>query len=70
MKVKLQRSTRGKGSLTLYFTNDDQLQRLYELLVGANGDGSLEALTGNGSDNGYAALLGSVYVVEDSGSDN
>jgi ParB family chromosome partitioning protein len=70
MKVKLQRSTRGKGSLTLYFTNDDQLQRLYELLVGANGDGSLDALNGNGSDHAYAALLGNVYVVEDSGSDN
>ncbi len=40
MKVKLQRSTRGKGSLTLYFTNEDQLQRLYELLVGSGSDGS------------------------------
>jgi ParB family chromosome partitioning protein len=70
MKVKLQRSTRGKGSLTLYFTNDDQLQRLYELLVGASGDGSLDAITSNGSDHAYAALLGNVYVVEDSGNDN
>ncbi len=35
MKVRLQRSTRGNGTLTLYFTNDDQLQTLYERLVGA-----------------------------------
>ena len=33
MKVRLQRSTRGKGSLTLYFTNEDQLQTMYERLV-------------------------------------
>ncbi len=34
MKVRLQRSTKGKGSLTLYFTNEDQLQTLYDRLVG------------------------------------
>jgi ParB family chromosome partitioning protein len=34
MKARLQRSTRGKGSLTLYFTNEDQLQILYDRLVG------------------------------------
>jgi ParB family chromosome partitioning protein len=33
MKVRLMRSNKGKGSLTLYFTNDEQLQRLYERLV-------------------------------------
>jgi ParB family transcriptional regulator, chromosome partitioning protein len=70
MQVKLQRSTRGKGKLTITFTNDDQLQRLYELLVGSSGDGSLEALTGNGSGHAYAALLGNVFVEEDSGNDN
>lgn len=33
MKVRLQRNVRGNGSLTLYFTNDQQLQTLYERLV-------------------------------------
>ena len=37
MKVRLQRSTKGKGSLTLYFTNEDQLQVLYDRLVAASG---------------------------------
>lgn len=35
MKARLQRSTKGKGSLTLYFTNEEQLQTLYDRLVGA-----------------------------------
>jgi ParB family transcriptional regulator, chromosome partitioning protein len=39
MKVKLLRTTKGKGSLTLYFTNEDQLNRLYEKLVGEGHDG-------------------------------
>lgn len=49
MKARLQRSTKGKGSLTLYFTNEEQLQTLYERLVGAghpmsmNGDGAYDA---------------------------
>jgi len=34
MKARLQRSTKGKGSLTLYFTNEQQLQTLYDRLVG------------------------------------
>jgi ParB family chromosome partitioning protein len=34
MKARLQRSTKGKGSLTLYFTNEEQLQTLYSRLVG------------------------------------
>ena len=38
MKARLQRSTKGRGSLTLYFTNDDQLQHLYERLVGQGFD--------------------------------
>jgi ParB family chromosome partitioning protein len=33
MKARLQRSTKGKGSLTLYFTNEQQLQILYQRLV-------------------------------------
>lgn len=35
MKVKLQRSTKGRGSLTLYFTNQEQLETLYQRLVAA-----------------------------------
>jgi ParB family chromosome partitioning protein len=34
MKVRLQRTVKGKGSLTLFFTNEQQLQTLYERLVG------------------------------------
>ncbi len=51
MKVRLQRSVKGKGSLTLFFSTDDQLQRLYDWLVqsertggpynGGNGNGGL-----------------------------
>jgi ParB family chromosome partitioning protein len=37
LNVRLQRSTKGKGSLTLYFNNQDQLQLLYQLLVAARG---------------------------------
>lgn len=36
MKVRLQRNTKGKGQLTLYFTNDQQLQSLYDRLVRAS----------------------------------
>jgi ParB family chromosome partitioning protein len=39
MKVRLQRTTRGKGSLTLYFTNEQQLQLLYERIVRAESGG-------------------------------
>ncbi len=67
MKVKLQRSSRGKGSLTLYFTNEDQLQRLYEKLVGES-DGSVAPLT----DTGYRldALLGGAYAEKSGIGDN
>jgi ParB family chromosome partitioning protein len=34
MKARLQRTTKGKGSLTLYFSNEEQLQTLYDRLVG------------------------------------
>ncbi|HEU5438572.1 MAG TPA: ParB/RepB/Spo0J family partition protein [Ktedonobacterales bacterium] len=56
MKARLARSTRGKGSLTLYFTNDDQLQRLYERIVGP--DGQLAGANGNGDGSAFASLLG------------
>lgn len=68
LKVRLQRTTKGKGSLTLYFANEEQLQLLYQWLVAANaaqgGSGSMSggidinALAGmhaalsNGSTNG------------------
>jgi ParB family chromosome partitioning protein len=52
MKVRLQRTTRGKGQITLYFTNDQQLETLYSRLVGANRAGQ------NGHDV-YALLDGS-----------
>ncbi|MEO7003125.1 MAG: ParB/RepB/Spo0J family partition protein, partial [Ktedonobacterales bacterium] len=34
MKARLQRTVKGKGSLTLYFTNEQQLNTLYERIVG------------------------------------
>ncbi|HEY1390534.1 MAG TPA: ParB/RepB/Spo0J family partition protein [Ktedonobacterales bacterium] len=52
MKVRLQRTTRGKGQITLYFTNDQQLETLYSRLVGASRAGQ------NGHDV-YALLDGS-----------
>src|SRR5262249_47586016 len=47
MKARLQRTVKGKGSLTLFFTNEQQLQTLYERLVGGsrslgNGDDAYE----------------------------
>jgi ParB family transcriptional regulator, chromosome partitioning protein len=39
MKARLQRSTRGKGSLTLYFTSPQQLELLYQRIVGQPGQG-------------------------------
>ncbi len=58
MKARLQRSTKGKGSLTIYFSNEDQLQVLYERLVGAGhaiaSDGQGAPLNGaNGGGLGY-----------------
>ena len=51
MKVRLQRSTKGKGSLTLFFSNEQQLQTLYERLVLAASEGlpagESEPLDGN-----------------------
>jgi len=53
MKARLSRSTRGKGSLTLFFTNDDQLQRLYERIVGPDGQ-----LAGAHNGGAFRAALG------------
>ena len=39
LKVRLQRTTRGKGSLTLYFANEDQLQLIYQMLVAQQPNG-------------------------------
>ncbi|MFI5274766.1 MAG: ParB/RepB/Spo0J family partition protein [Ktedonobacterales bacterium] len=50
MKARLHRSTKGKGSLTLFFTTDDQLQRLYERLVGED-----MAAHGNNNSNGNSS---------------
>jgi ParB family chromosome partitioning protein len=67
MKARLQRTVKGKGSLTLYFTNEQQLQTLYERLVGAQ----LGLRSGNFgvfADPGAQALLDSPhgdYVDED-----
>ena len=52
MKVRLQRTTRGKGQITLYFTNDQQLETLYSRLVGA-------ARAGQNGHDVYALLDGS-----------
>ena len=77
MKVRLQRNNKGKGSLTLFFTNEDQLQRLYERLVAqnalangldglglANGGvrGLLDSMVGPSLDSGFGG--------EDSGGEN
>jgi ParB family chromosome partitioning protein len=70
MKARLQRTIKGKGSLTLYFTSEQQLQALYERLVGAQ----LAGRTGNFgvfADAGAQAYLDSPfgeYVDEDAGS--
>jgi ParB family chromosome partitioning protein len=48
MKARLQRNNRGAGSLTLYFSNNDQLQVLYERIVGT----AQRQLDGEG--NGYS----------------
>jgi ParB family chromosome partitioning protein len=61
MKVRLQRSTKGKGSLTLYFTNQEQLESLYQRLVAAemaagSEDSGLFAVTGLGETVGLDSL--------------
>jgi ParB family chromosome partitioning protein len=46
MKVRLMRNARGKGSLTLFFANEDQLQTLYDRLVAARSAGEGDSLNG------------------------
>ncbi|MGE5333078.1 MAG: ParB/RepB/Spo0J family partition protein [Nitrososphaerota archaeon] len=75
MKVRLQRTTRGKGQLTLYFTNEEQLQTLYSRLVGTsraeqNGHDVYAMLDGNGSlDMSYDDLVEDDMIEDDEGSD-
>jgi ParB family chromosome partitioning protein len=67
LKVRLQRNTKGKGSLTLYFTNEEQLQAIYDRIVqqGMPADRPfIVSSNGNGSGSG-----GLGYGVEDGGSD-
>ncbi|HEX5570770.1 MAG TPA: ParB/RepB/Spo0J family partition protein [Ktedonobacterales bacterium] len=66
MKARLQRSTKGKGTLTLYFTNEDQLQTLYSRLVGQHYPGA-SALDLNGA-NGANGANGSDHDALDFGS--
>ena len=49
MKARLQRNTRGSGSLTFYFSTDEQLQVLYERIVS-----SQRALLDGAGGNGYS----------------
>ena len=69
MKARLQRTTKGKGSLTLFFTNEEQLNTLYERLVtpartvnaAVGGNGVVGALTaGNG--NGHYGVDGAETI--------
>jgi ParB family transcriptional regulator, chromosome partitioning protein len=66
MKARLQRTTKGKGSLTLYFTNEEQLQTLYDRLVGAgpvfglNGVNGASGTHGNGASGGQSYDFGSL----------
>ncbi|HEX8032708.1 MAG TPA: ParB/RepB/Spo0J family partition protein [Ktedonobacterales bacterium] len=53
MKVRLQRTTRGKGSVTFFFSTDEQLQTLYDRIVGG-GQLLLEPPNGNGHGAGYS----------------
>ncbi len=46
MKVRLQRTTKGKGALTLYFANEDQLQLLYQWLVASHGGAGMGGASG------------------------
>jgi ParB family chromosome partitioning protein len=72
LKARLQRNTKGKGSLTLYFTNEEQLQALYDrivlhgvaderpILAGDNGDGALGYGMG---DSGVDSLLDEAFDI-------
>ena len=71
MKVRLQRTTRGKGQLTLFFTNEEQLQTLYARLVGdaragQNGHDAFALMDGNGAlDLSYDVVADEDDLIED-----
>ena len=53
LKVRLQRNAKGKGSLTLYFTNEEQLQAIYDRIVLHGIPADQPIMSGsNGSGNG------------------
>ena len=77
MKVRLQRNNKGKGSLTLFFSNEEQLQRLYDRLVaqGAISDGNGVFSMGNGGVQGLlesmvSQRLDTGFGGEESGGEN
>ncbi|HZC78833.1 MAG TPA: hypothetical protein VE258_13870, partial [Ktedonobacterales bacterium] len=81
MKVRLQRSVKGKGSLTLFFSTDDQLQRLYDWLVqsertgrpynSGNGTGGLGIGYARESSESLDGLLDDAFdITFDSGGEN
>jgi ParB family chromosome partitioning protein len=71
MKVRLQRTTRGKGQLTLFFTNEEQLQTLYARLVGdaragQNGHDAFAMMDGSGAlDLSYDVVADEDDLIED-----
>ena len=71
MKVRLQRTTRGKGQLTLFFTNEEQLQTLYARLVGdaragQNGHDAFALMDGSGAlDLSYDVVADEDDLIED-----
>jgi ParB family chromosome partitioning protein len=75
MKARLLRNTKGKGSLTVYFTNEEQLQSLYERLVraqsGHNGNGSANGALGYTSGNldSIGGLLDDTFDITFDGAD-
>ncbi|MGH2487376.1 MAG: hypothetical protein ACRDHE_15315, partial [Ktedonobacterales bacterium] len=73
MKARLQRNTKGKGSLTLFFSNEDQLQRLYDRLVVvaalANGHDGL-GFANSGVQGLLDSIVGPSFVTEPGGDDS
>jgi ParB family chromosome partitioning protein len=85
LKVRLQRNAKGKGSLTLFFANEDQLQAIYDRIVlhgipadqpiisGSNGSGN--GSLSYGMDESAESLLDDAFDIsfdggEEPGSDN
>ena len=79
MKVRVQRSVKGSGAITLYFNTDEQLETLYQrlspgqslLTLAAAPDTSAVGAhaTRNGASNGHNGANGSVYSVPGDGMD-